>query len=234
MDLILDIKIYIASFDRKTWLKIYIIDKEFTIFASSKIGINKYIDTFTPTHINLPNKYKNIMRELLPPKPEPGVSGRPFWHSTESFVVYYKNNQFLVRNTNNKNRVLEVGEKGYRCVGCSPGSGPQPIIIASINHEEGIIGLIYPFVYKLEIQENDDEFVDLKVGKDMSEGYDLDSYLYEHEHNLDPNYFNTPDKYKVVYHKHKDIINRTYCLDVGNFGNYSLPSLYGNIPYEYI
>lgn len=224
MNLILDVKKYIALFDKYTWIKLYLYDEEFNSYAISIPGINMFIETFRPRYITLPNKYKNITRELLPTQ-TPGAYGRPFFNSPETSDVIYKNKQFLANNIK-----IEVGDKGYRCLGCSPGSYPRPIIIAAIDHEKGEIGLIYPFVYKENIN---DEYVTLRVGKDMDD--DMDQFQKIH-YNIDkhPNVFNISDKYTVCYHNAKYIIGSAFSLDIGSFGNIDLPTIDGKIPYEYL
>lgn len=52
MDLILDVKIYIALFDETCWFKMYLMDVLFKDYASTTEGINKYINTFTKTVID--------------------------------------------------------------------------------------------------------------------------------------------------------------------------------------
>lgn len=45
-DLILDIKIYIASFDEKVWIKLTLYDEEFKQYTITKTGINQFVNYF--------------------------------------------------------------------------------------------------------------------------------------------------------------------------------------------
>lgn len=227
MDLLcMDVKIYIGCIDRKVWIKLYTYDKLFKDYAVSESGVNMFIQTFRPKYITLPDKYKGTIKELLPPKPRYGVRGRPFYNSFEVTGVIYKDSKFLLSDS----RELLVGDKGYQCIGCYPGSYPQPVIVAAIDHEKEEVGLIYPFVYKKEINE---EYVMLQVGKDMgTDDHQFDKIYYNiHDH---AEVFKPGDKYKVFYFKADNIMNSAYCLDIGSFGNIDLPTKDGKIPYEYI
>ena len=46
MELIMDIKSYICSFDQYVWMKMVICDEEFKSYAYSKDGINQYVKLF--------------------------------------------------------------------------------------------------------------------------------------------------------------------------------------------
>ena len=224
MDLILDIKKYIGSFDRKVWIKLTIYDDEFKLFAYSIAGKNRFIELFRPNYIKLPNQYHGEIKELLPPIPTHGY-GQPFWSSLESFSVMYKN-QFMTRN-----KILSVGDKGCSYIGCAPGSYPQPIIVASINHEDAEIGLIFPFVYQVRTT---NEYTILKIGKDMinNQYNPFDKIYYNIKDN--PEVFVMDNKYQVCYYKSEHILSHAYCLDIGSFGNIDLPTTDGLVPYEYI
>lgn len=115
---------------------------------------------------------------------------------------------------------IEVGMKGFFCIACEPGSGPQPFIIVDIDNTKERIGIICPYVYI--VSETDDD-VELKVGCDMSqyapegccerfEPYDVNAVKIISE------------KYKVFYRYRKDIIGKYWLgVDVGSFGNHGLP-----------
>lgn len=190
-------------------------------------------------YISIPNKYiDNPIIEKLPPLPQKGVSGRPFFESPESHSVCYENNKFMIRKNKKELIPLEIGMKGYCCVGCEPGSFPQPIMIAHINNDTKEVGLIIPFIYKLK--ETDDE-VELKIGSDMSlilfekilrENKIYDELLFTYEKN--PEIYKQSDEYKILY-IHKDYaLSVNLCLSVGTFGNIDLPSLNSNIPYNFL
>lgn len=223
--LILDIKEYIGSFDRKAWVRLTIYDEEFKSFAYSNAGKNRFIELFRPNYISLPKQYHGDVKESLPPIPPRNIHGRPFWCSLESFSVVY-NSQFKLCG-----KLLSVGDKGCSYIGCSPGSYPQPIIVAAINHEDGEIGLIFPFVYQKCTNNN---YTILNIGKDMMHNkHDVFDKIYYNikDH---PEIFTMSDKYQVFYYKAEHIIIQAYCLDVGSFGNIDLPTLDGLTPYEYI
>lgn len=46
---VLDVLIYIASYDEETWIKLYLYDDEFHLYARTNIGINKCIQSFWKT-----------------------------------------------------------------------------------------------------------------------------------------------------------------------------------------
>ena len=52
MDIIFDIKIYIASWDSLVWYKLTRIDNEFNEYSNTSIGINKFIELFYKCDIN--------------------------------------------------------------------------------------------------------------------------------------------------------------------------------------
>ncbi len=58
---VLDVLIHIASFNEETWIKLYLYDDEFNLYARTNIGINKCIQSFwkTMNTIDLP-MYKSI------------------------------------------------------------------------------------------------------------------------------------------------------------------------------
>ena len=47
MDIILDIKVLIASVDEEVWIKLYLYDDDFYEYACTNNGIRKFIDNFT-------------------------------------------------------------------------------------------------------------------------------------------------------------------------------------------
>lgn len=49
MDLILDVKKYIAKIDEHAWISMYIVDEEFKHYAQSASGINMFINIFLTT-----------------------------------------------------------------------------------------------------------------------------------------------------------------------------------------
>jgi hypothetical protein len=49
MELALDVIIYIASFNRKTWYNLTLINEEFNEYVRTDAGINKYVSLFTKT-----------------------------------------------------------------------------------------------------------------------------------------------------------------------------------------
>ena len=53
MNILLDIKIYIATFDPYVWLKLYTYDEEFKMYACGD-GINVFIRTFSKMNEKLP------------------------------------------------------------------------------------------------------------------------------------------------------------------------------------
>ena len=172
-------------------------------------------------YITLPDKYQSLIREKLPPKPGQGCSGRPFWTSTESYDLYYIKDKFQFRRE--KYVPLELGEKGFFCVGCESGSGPQPFIVVHIDDQK--IGLISPYVYVVNQTE---DYVDLKVGGDMS---NYDEYNFDDYHAVE----NPSNQYKIHYYNQKDIIgSRWLSVCVGSFGNYDLPQLNGIPKYEFL
>lgn len=205
-----------------------------------------------PSHIALPLQYQGVTtREKLPPKPEPRTSGRPFFCSGEGYAVRYKNELFIVdRNSCVHDRTpmstrvpnktpLQIGEKGYCCVGCEPGSWPQPIIIAHIDHENGVVGLIKPFVYIVKTIQNEggSEYVDVKIGCDAThfENYDepYGEFLFTREKN--PELYEESDTYKVTYYDEKYVRSVGMCLTVGTFGNIDLPHENNNVtPYNFL
>lgn len=46
LDLILDVKIYIASFNQEAWVRMFLYDDEFYAYACTKEGCNKFVDNF--------------------------------------------------------------------------------------------------------------------------------------------------------------------------------------------
>ena len=169
-----------------------------------------------PEYISLPSQYINtIIKEKMPPEPEKRCIGRPFFNSPESHSVCYINNQYMVRK-NNELIPLETDVKGYCCVGCEPGSFPQPIIIAHIDNKSGEIGLIKPYVY---ITNKTNEYVDLKVGGDMAVYDDgehrWNEFYYSYDNN--PEVYTVSDKYKIVYYDKKYVLSVNLCLSMGTF-----------------
>lgn len=49
MKLILDVLIHIASFNRKTWYNLTLINEEFNKYARTGDGVNEYVSLFTKT-----------------------------------------------------------------------------------------------------------------------------------------------------------------------------------------
>lgn len=183
-------------------------------------------------YVNLPHKYHSTICEKLPPLPKEGCTGRPFWNSKESFGLFYKKDEhcFLYKNKKDYYK-LEIDQKGYFCLGCSPGSGPQPFIITYIDNINKEIGYILPYVSimgatNIPIGE---ETVNLIVGKDM-EG--CDPYETKHDNNL--KFRGANEKYKVTYRK-ADFLDQSWLsVDVGSFGNYGLPLHRDPVTYEFI
>ncbi len=52
MDLLIEIKILIASFDQETWIKMVLYDNYFHKYAYSDIGRRQFIDLFTVIKVN--------------------------------------------------------------------------------------------------------------------------------------------------------------------------------------
>ena len=186
----------------------------------------------------LPEKYLVPIKENLPPLPGPGVYGRPFWTASESRDLIYKDG--LIRKlfsyckpdqnflTYEYEESVEIGDKGFICIGCEPGSGPQPFIVVNVNHESSEIGYISPYVY---ITNETDDVVELRVGGDTNE---LNRYDSDHIDEFFETIKNPSDKYVVHYCK---IANKpcylSYC--VGSFGNYGLPyPSKGQFEYEFL
>lgn len=203
-----------------------------------------------PISMKLPLKYADVTREKLPPKPTKGATGRPFFMSQEGFAVMYRDGKFVVdRNscvhdrTATRDRIpnitpLEIGEKGYCCVGCEPGSWPQPVIIAHVDNENGIVGLIHPFVFIVNTVDTDEEmYVDVKVGTDMAKHANFDMpyeealFTFEEQ----PEVYNQSDQYEIWYIDEKHARSVASCLTVGTFGNIDLPHQFNNtIPYNFV
>lgn len=172
----------------------------------------------------LPEKYTGINREL--------INGSCYWNSTECHDVIYTNNKFVV-----DGKLLEVGTKGFIAVGANPGSYPQPIIIADVKHDEGIVGLIYPFVYVYEQFKYNvpgTDYIELKIGAYMCTKQ-AQPFECIHYNNVEhPDIFTQDVEYIINYVKHKYIMNTAYFLSVGSFGNISLPTMDGFVPYEHV
>jgi hypothetical protein len=117
---------------------------------------------------------------------------------------------------------IEVNMRGFFCIACEPGSGPQPFIIVDVDNAAETIGLIKPYVYV--VNETDDE-VELKVGADMSAHQPERGY-----EGIEGSYDavavkRISEKYKVFYKHKKDIIGKYWLgVDVGTFGNHGLPN----------
>jgi hypothetical protein len=185
-------------------------------------------------YTSLPEEYRSVIREKLPPEPKPGVHGRPFWCTKEAHDVYYENEAFVYyskKHHRGERISVEVNMKGFFVVGCEPGSGPQPFIIVSIDNETGKIGFILPYVY---IINQDNDIVDLKVGADMTD-YSPDHYIegtfdtYEEEAVKQ-----ISNKYKIQYYDKDTLTERWLGFCVGSFGNYGLPGLDKDDKYEVV
>ena len=47
MELILDVKLFIASIDEEVWIKLMLIDNNFNQYAFKEEGMNKFVEQFT-------------------------------------------------------------------------------------------------------------------------------------------------------------------------------------------
>lgn len=164
-------------------------------------------------YVSLPQKYQSLIRENIPYSENGHL--KIFWESTESHDLDYKNGQFL------KEKVpLELEEKGFFCLGCEPGSGPEPFIVVYIDNKSETIGLIKPYIYIIDKTE---DHVELKVGGDMS-NYNRKNFNKDILHHVQV----SSDKYKVHYYNQKDIVGNRYLAPcVGCFGTHDLPDSNG-------
>jgi len=106
----------------------------------------------------LPEQYKSIIKEKHPGFNSYG-SRRSFWSTTECKDITFKDNRFCT-----DDGALKINDKGFICINCEPGSGPQPFIVVYINNEKGILGVVHPYVYIIDVN---NEYVNLMVGGDI-------------------------------------------------------------------
>lgn len=170
----------------------------------------------------LPEEYKGIIREK-----HPGFgrynSRKPFWDSTEVKDITFKEIKFCTDGGHLS--PLEVNNKGFICINCGPGSDPKPFIVVHIDNEKGILGVIHPYVYIVDVN---NEYVDLMVGADM-----LDK---KEEYKQDKQQFLKKSiKYKVCFYDlHFMLCHRHLSFCSGSLGNHDLPYADGTGEYEFL
>ena len=157
-------------------------------------------------YTNLPLKYRGVIKEQK-------ISDA-FWCVDKCRTITYKNT-ILTKYDNivKPAKDLKIGDKGFKCINCNPGSGPEPFIVVDVDHEAGRFSVIHPYVYIMNI----DEHVNLLVGSDI---------LYkEKEYNDNKEQFLIQStRYNVCYYDLKYMLSRQYIsLCVGTFGNGALP-----------
>ncbi len=155
-------------------------------------------------YTDLPLKYRGIIKEQK--------TNDVFWGVDKCRTITYKNT--IVTKYDNIDKPiknLKIGDKGFKCINCNPGSGPQPFIVVDVDHETGQFSVIYPYVYII----NTDDHVNLLVGSDI-----LDR---EKEYNDNKSKFLKQGTRYNVCHYNMNCIPWYISMCVGTFGNGSLP-----------
>ena len=92
MDLPLDIKYKIASFDMDTWIRLSYIDDEFKQFSYG-IGRKLFIDLFTIIHSGMNHKFYKIFNKIHREDDQPAIlftSGTQYWYKNNKLSRAYK------------------------------------------------------------------------------------------------------------------------------------------------
>jgi len=160
----------------------------------------------------LPIRFLGLIQETLPPVPEPNVFGRPFWNAPGLYNIGTDGTVLgKYKNKGDPFEPVQVGDYGFACIGCEPGSGSQPFVVVSIDEKEQKVGLIFPYV---TIVSGDDTTVTLQVNGDT---YDKPVVSKEAA--------TAETLYHVRYFSYDDLIGKYWIsIMLGGFGNHGLPS----------
>lgn len=89
-NVILDIKIYMASFDQEAWIKMVLYDKEFKAYACTNIGMKKFIDIFHQV------KYSGaLLKTTYLFGKKVNINNKAAVTSTNGYEEWYYNNEQL-------------------------------------------------------------------------------------------------------------------------------------------
>lgn len=168
-----------------------------------------------PKTCALPEKYTQTQTEEY-------YDGLPFWEVETKYASFSD---------------VPVGEKGNNCLGCEPGSGPDPFIV--VYNDGKTMGFIYPYVTVVERNETKSEMVcfettgsyllptngdyktkaqkksvTVQINGDTSQKDVLDIKQVSQEYTID----------YMTYEEMRELEKHMCCFNFGSFGNCALPN----------
>lgn len=175
--------------------------------------------------------------------------GNPYWDTPESNPVTLDPAGRLIAG----GVPLRAGDCGFFCIGCQPGSLPEPFIVADVDAGRQKIGLVFPYVFVLRTLDETRAArpqVELAVGADMTTHYDLVERGLSEIHSepdpaaartaLPPSMTERPagDSYNVVEYSFQWLTRKEtsswLSMNVGSFGNTGLPQITDPVTYEFL